>query len=111
MYKLKIIVLFLFCSLLKITYSQTADRLSDIYSGWQNGASSTSKGIYSVGDSVVIFPGFNVATGGELYKTNGTTNGTGLVKDIYEGQSSCWTSNNGLDFYTNGNKMFWGTWR
>lgn len=106
MYKLKIIVLFLFCSLLKNTYSQTADRLSDIYMGWQNGASVTSKGIYSVGDSVVIFPGFNVATGGELYKTNGTTNGTGLVKDIYEGQSSCWTSNNGLDFYTNGNKMF-----
>jgi ELWxxDGT repeat protein len=97
---------FFFCSLLKISYSQTADRLSDIYLGTENGASATSKGIYSVGDRVVIFPGFNFFTGGELYKTNGTTNGTGLVKDIYEGQSSCWTSNNGLDFYTNGNKMF-----
>jgi ELWxxDGT repeat protein len=106
MYKLKIVVLFFFFSSLKISYSQTANRLSDIYSGWQDGASATSKGIYSVGDSVVIFPGFNVSTGGELYKTNGTTNGTGLVKDIYQGQSSCWTSNNGLDFYTNGNKMF-----
>jgi ELWxxDGT repeat protein len=87
-------------------FSQTADRLSDIYLGSQNGVSVTSKGIYSVGDSVVIFPGFTFETGGELFKTNGTTSGTGLVKDIYEGQGSCWTSNNGLDFYTNGNKMF-----
>jgi len=100
-------VLAIVCILFKLNqgFSQTADRLSDIYLGAQNGVSVTSKGIYSVGDSVVIFPGFTFATGGELFRTNGTTSGTGLLKDIYAGQSTCWTSNNGIDFYSFGSKM------
>ncbi|MDO1447667.1 hypothetical protein Q0590_15460 [Rhodocytophaga aerolata] len=44
-------------------------------------------------NGVVYFSGYEAATGWELWKSNGTSAGTVLVKDIYPGTTSSWPSN------------------
>jgi ELWxxDGT repeat protein len=81
--------IFLFILLGPTLFAQPVTMLKNIGVGNQSGAYNTFFGIYS-SDSIVFFPGSPTeSTGAELYKSNGTEEGTGLVTEIFPGSSSC----------------------
>jgi ELWxxDGT repeat protein len=89
-----------------VCFAQQASLVRDLYSGPNaEGASAFNNGIFAVGDSVVLFPGYNPFTGGELYKSDGTFSGTTITKDIFTGDYNCWPVGANRPF-SNGKKLF-----
>ena len=60
-------------------------------------------GFTPLGDGTILFTAFSPATGTELYKTDGTPAGTGLVKDIHPGATDSFpvglTAFNGVAYF------------
>ena len=99
----KVSILLLSAFYINTANAQTPSILKDIYNQTNGSITSGSANYTKVGTTVFFRAGQN-ATGIELYKTDGTAEGTTMVKDIYEGiQSSLpaeLTNSNGVLYFT-----------
>jgi trimeric autotransporter adhesin len=89
----KIVILFFF-SLILISpkgFSQSLTNLKDIYAGTSNAVDGSEPSV-AVGNNS-YFAATNATTGMELWKTDGTTAGTVLLKDIFTGAADAYPSN------------------
>lgn len=85
-------LLFAFLSLAQIGLNAQVQLVKDIYSGGSHGMSSSASSPVVLNNKL-IFSATNATNGTELWISDGTSNGTTLLKDIYPGSESSYAGN------------------
>jgi len=102
----KLYIAFLFLISFNALLAQQASLVKNVDGTSNDGSGFFNNGIFKVKDSLILFPGTSFFPGFELFRSNGTMSGTDVTKDIYPGNSSCWTGLSSNRAFSNNKQLF-----